>query len=368
MQALAKKRVVVLGGYGEFSRRVAAGIAALPQVECVLGLPPPAADATRLAQSIGVPFMMLDPNDPASLFRLLEGAFAVVNVRGPFTGRDHLTIPAHCAALGVHYIDPADTREYVEDFTRLTREAREHDALLVTGAGTAPAVTSALTEWLIEGFERVDEIHIFVTPGMGDRREIATARSIVGQVAAPLPVKESGRWREEHSWTRPITIRFPSPIGRRRGYLCDLPDLELFAKRFDARTITARAGFAPGALNMTLATLAAMRVRGWVKRLSPMPTLLVRLAAHLIYVGAKASALRVAVTGVRDSVKEEHVAYLIARNDAGTALSAAPILALVRRWVQEGVKQTGAVPCVGMLGFNDLKPEMAPYDIVLVRH
>ncbi len=169
MQTLLKRRVVVLAGYGEFSRRVARSIAALPQAEGVLGLPP-GTRATSFAQSIGVPFMVLDPNDPSSLYRLLEGAFAVVNVQGPFATRQHLSIAARCAAHGVHYVDPADSRDYMNEFVRIARDAREHDALLVTGAAAAPAVTAALAGILASEFDRISEIHVFVTPGLdGDR-------------------------------------------------------------------------------------------------------------------------------------------------------------------------------------------------------
>lgn len=366
MQTPLKRRIVVLGGYGEFSHRVAAGVAALPEVECVLGLPS-AVRATWFASRIGVPFMVLDPNDPSSLFRLLEGAFAVVNVHGPFATREHLTVAARCAALGVHYVDPADSREYLTEFMRLAREAREHNSLLVTGAGAAPAVTTALASWLAGEFDRVNEIHVFLTPGMDDHRELATTRAVLEQVANPMRVKEHGRWREQHWWQRPQTVRFPRPIGRRRGYLCDLPDSESLARRFGARTVTARAGFAPGFLNFTLAVLAFLRRRGWVRRFSPLTAWFVRTVASLSQAHVNAAGIRVAMRGSRRSTEEEHVVALIARDGAGPAISAAPILALVRQWLAQGVKQTGAMTCVDLLSFDDLKPELAGHHIVLVR-
>jgi saccharopine dehydrogenase-like NADP-dependent oxidoreductase len=366
MQTFLKRRIVILGGYGEFSHRVAAGVAALPEAECVLGLPP-GAQATSFASRIGVPFMVLDPNEPSSLYRLLEGTFAVVNVHGPFATREHLTVAARCAALGVHYVDPADSREYLAAFARLAREAREHNALLVTGAGAAPAVTTALAGLLADEFDRVNEIHIFLTPGMDDQRELATARAVLEQAANPVRVKENGRWRKQHWWQHPQTVRFPRPVGRRRGYLCDLPDPELLARQFGARTITARAGFAPGFLNFVLAMLAFLRRRGWVQRLSPMTAWLVRTAARVTRAHVDAAGIRVAMSGNRRSTEEEHVVYLIARDGAGPAIAAAPMLTLVRKWLEQGVQQTGAVTCVDLLRFGDLKPELARHHIVLVR-
>jgi saccharopine dehydrogenase-like NADP-dependent oxidoreductase len=366
MQALLKQRVVVLSGLGAFSRRVATGVAEIPRVECVLGLPP-GPRSMNFASSLGLPFIVLDPNEPASLQRLLEGAFAVVNALGPFQTRDHLAIAARCAALGVHYIDPADNREYMAEFMRLGREAREHGALLVTGAGAAPAVTGALTGLLLsDHFTRINEIHIFVTPGMGDQRELAIARSILAH-SGPLRVKQGGRWREQHWWEQPLTVRFPDPIGRRRGYLCDLPELELFTKHFEARTVTTRAGFAPGMLNRILSGLASMRRNGKANGLSRTATALVRVAARMTSAHANTAAVRVAVQGLRRGVEEEHVVCLVGRDGAGPAIAAAPILALLHKWLDHGVRDDGAVTCVGLLKFEDLKPSLVGHDVVLVR-
>lgn len=359
MQTLLKRRVVVLGGYGEFSRRVATDIAALPAAECILGLPPDA-HATAFASRIGVPFMVLDPNEPATLNRLLDGTFAVVNVHGPFATRAHLLVAERCAALGVHYVDPAESREYIAEFARLAREAREHDALLVTGAGATPAVTSALAGLLAAEFDRVGEIHVFITPGTGDERDLATTRAVLEQ--APSRGKGNGRAAK---WSQ--TLRFPAPVGRRHGFLCDAPDLDLFTKQFGARTITARAGLAPGLLSGLLRVLALMRRRGWIEQLSPFTAGVVRLAAYITSADADSAAIRVAMRGTRAGVEQEHLACLIGRGSAGPAIAAAPIVTLVRRWLERGAHDTGAMSCTGLLSLDDLKPELARHDIVLVR-
>src|ERR1043166_5153581 len=192
----SKHKIVVIGSYGEFTRRVTTDLSAMPQVACVLGLPP-APGATTFAGQLGVPFMVLDPNEPATLQRLLEGAFAVVNLRGPFESREDLAIATRCAAQGVHYIDPADSREYVNEFMRLTKDA--HDSLLVTGAGAAPAVTAALAGTPPRAFTRANEIHVFVTPGMTDQRELASVRSILEHAEKPSRQKERSRARKDAS-------------------------------------------------------------------------------------------------------------------------------------------------------------------------
>jgi saccharopine dehydrogenase-like NADP-dependent oxidoreductase len=312
-----------------------------------------------------LPPVILDPNQPASLQRLLEGAFATVNLRGPFIDRDDLAVAARCAALGVHYIDPAENRLYIAEFARLAREAREHGALLVTGAGATPAITAALTSLIAEHFTRINEIHVFITPGLSDQRELAAARAVLSHTS-PLRVKQGGRWREQHWWEQPQTVRFPDPMGRRRGYLCDLPELELFAKQFGARTVTTRIGFAPGLLNRLLSSVSGVSRNGRAS-LSRRMAMLLRFAARMSSPQANVAAIRIAIQGVRRGTEEEHVLCLVGRNGAGPAIAAAPIVALVRKWREHGVSDAGAVPCIGLLGFEDIKPALMDRDVVLVR-
>jgi hypothetical protein len=124
---------------------------------------------------------------------------------------------------------------------------------------------------------------------------------------------------------------------------------------------------APGLLSKLLALLALLRRRGWIEQLSPFAAALVRVGARLTRAEADAAAIRVAVRGSRNGVEQEHVACLIGRASAGPAMAAAPIVTLVRTWLEQGVRDAGALPCIGLLDFADLKPELARHDIVLVR-
>jgi saccharopine dehydrogenase-like NADP-dependent oxidoreductase len=251
----------------------------------------------------------------------------------------------------------------MNDFLRLAREARERQALLVTGAGAAPAVTAALAGLLAAEFDRVGEINIFLTPGMDDERELATVRAVLERAA---PRARNGG-REARAREKSLVVVLPPPVGRRRGYRCDLPDLELFTKHFGARTVTARAGLAPGLQSALLALYALLRRLGWIERLSPFAALLVRLATVLTRADAVSAAICVSMRGTRRGTEQEHVACLIGRRRDGPAIAAAPIVTLVRQWLERGVHEVGAMASVGLFSLEDLKPELARHDVVLVR-
>jgi hypothetical protein len=59
--------------------------------------------------------------------------------------------------------------------------------------------------------------------------------------------------------------------------------------------------------------------------------------------------------------------FLVARDGNTPAIAAAPAIALVRKWVRQGVSTAGVMSCVGLLDWADVRDELMGYDIVLVR-
>jgi saccharopine dehydrogenase-like NADP-dependent oxidoreductase len=359
------KKILVLGGYGTFGRRISTAIARIPFVECVIGGRRPPPEAAPVAGD-GARTVAVDIHDSAALRRALEGVFAVVNTVGPFQARDY-SVAALCAEMGVHYVDLADARAYVGGIDRLQQRAQQTGCLIVTGASTVPAVSAALVDLLRGEFDRIDEIHTCISPGNKNPRGAATVRAILSYTGSPLRLRDKGRWREARGWGEPETVVFPAPVGRRRVYLCDVPDLDLFPARYGAQTVTFRAGLQLNVFNYGISLLGWMKRHGWIKDLP-------RLAPFLIYVsnafraaGDAAGGMRVLVRGQKHGRETEHAAFLIARDDNGPAIPCSPSVALIRKWVQHGVPQTGATACVDLLTWEDIKAELLDYDIVLVR-
>jgi len=362
---MQKRRILILGEYGAFGRRISLALSRFPFIDCILGVEEKRKPAD-LAREINAEIVPVDLANAASLRRALTGVYAVVNTSGPFLGADFI-IASVCADLGVHYIDPADSREHVAGITRLARSAENSGCLLVSGAGTAPAVSAALADMLTREFDTVSEIHTALVRGRGDQRELAVMRAILGFSGDAIRLKEKGRWREAYGWAQSKKIDFPKPIGRRRGYLCDTPDLDLFPRRYGAQTVTSRVVLPAGSYNLALSIL------GWLKRLDLIQNIprigvpLIRLGGALFDSGKVRGGLRVEMLGLRHEEPTAHTVYLITRDDNGPAIAAAPTIALIKKWVTHGVQQSGALPCVGLLTWDEIKAELMTYDIVLIR-
>ncbi|MDY6945363.1 MAG: saccharopine dehydrogenase NADP-binding domain-containing protein, partial [Pseudomonadota bacterium] len=133
------KTVVVLGGYGNFGRRIVAALAREPGVRVFVG-GRDMKQARAAAQETGgaAEPMHLDAHAPDLARRLRElAASIVIHTAGPFQGQTY-TVPRACIAAGAHYIDLADGRAYVCGIQALDEEARSNQTLIVSGASSVP--------------------------------------------------------------------------------------------------------------------------------------------------------------------------------------------------------------------------------------
>ena len=358
------KRILVLGGQGVLGRRISRAVTAIPSVECIIGGLRPPKDTQFSGANVSC--LVVNANEPASLRRALDGVFAVVNAVGPFQGRDY-TVAETCAGMGAHYVDIADGRAYVEGITRLQRRAQQKECLIVSGASSVPAVSTALVDMLVPEFDHINEIHVSFSPGNKNPLGVATLRAILSYTGVSLRVKEQGRWRYAYGWSESKAVRFPRPVGKRRVYLCDVPDLDIFPARYGAQTVTFRAGLELALFNYGLAILGRMRRWNWIKNLSNWAPGLAATGHLFRSFGGVAGGLQVQVCGRKQGQDIEHTVSLLARDANGPAIECSPAVALIRKWVERGVSDTGAMPCVGLLTWDEIRAELVNHDITLVR-
>src|SRR5262245_56355194 len=119
-------RVLLLGAYGFFGSRIAAGLACNPRVQLVLA-GRDEKKATELAYQLGLTAAnarVLDATDGrlAILLKKLD-IQVLINTAGPFQEQSYGVAQAAIAA-GCHYLDLADGRAFVSGITRLDAAAR----------------------------------------------------------------------------------------------------------------------------------------------------------------------------------------------------------------------------------------------------
>ena len=229
-------RVVVLGATGVFGSRIATRLAHDARFELLLaGRHKASLEALRAA--IGDARVRVHALDTASAdFPAALAALEphlVIHAAGPFQGQDYRVAEA-CIDAGSDYIDLADGRDFVCGFSRLNERARCAGRLLVSGASSVPALSSAAVDALLPRFGRLDAIEHAINPGNRTPRGDATVASILGYCGRPIRV-----WRRKER-TRESTIapaleaatdRFPAvSVGSYPTFQADGPVVEVVLK------------------------------------------------------------------------------------------------------------------------------------------
>lgn len=347
---------VVLGGYGNFGRRVVAALATDGDHRVIVA-GRDLQKARAVAEDIGlsVEAVSLDcrsTNLTAELRRL--DADVVVHTAGPFQGQDYAVAQA-CVDAGAHYVDLADARAFVCGIGALDEAARRSGLLVVSGASSVPALSSAAVDMLRPQFSTIGSIDHGITSG-AKPPGLAAMEGVLGYVGKTFAQWSDGAWRTAYGWQDLRRRTYPEPVGARWLCNCDVPDLELFPRRYaPVRTVKFRAGVAMS-ISMFPTWAASWLVRaGLLASLAPYVPRLRRAAVFIERFGSKASAMHVTLQGL--DLKSQPLSrtwWLIADNNHGPQVPCFPAIALARKLLRGEVDVRGAMPCMGLLTVEEI--------------
>lgn len=347
---------VVLGGYGNFGRLIVAALAA-DRAHRVIVAGRDAQQARVVADAVGPPAepAVLDArstNFAAELRRL--AAKVVVHAAGPFQGQDYV-VPRACIEARAHCVDLADARAYVCGIQAIDEAARSNDVLAVSGASSVPALSSAVVDMLQKQFSKIESIEHGITSG-AKPPGLAAMEGVLGYAGKPIAQWCDGVWRTAYGWQDLARRRYPQPVGARWLANCDVPDLELFPRRYaPVRTVVFRAGVAL-TVSMLSTWAASWLVRAdLMKSLVPHVPRLRRAALAIERFGSKCSGMHVTVRGLdKQSQPATRTWWLLARNNHGPQVPCFPAIALARKLLRGEVQARGAMPCMGLLTVDEI--------------
>jgi hypothetical protein len=365
------REVLILGGYGNFGRRIARALLkhGVPIIIAGRNL----AKAQRLAMTLRealphavVRAVRVDADQPldAPLTRLNPGV--VVNTCGPFQGKDYRVAEA-CIRGRVHYLDLADARSFVPGIATLDAKARAASVSVISGASTVPGLSSAVIEHYRSAFFEISSLKFGISPGQKAERGLATTEGILSYVGRPLaPV--SGDVVPRYGWQDVYRQTYPD-LGGRWMANCDVPDLDLFPERYGIKTIQFSAGMESAALHFGLWLL------GWGIRLGlpfrperHAPTLL--QASHLFdWLGSDAGGMHVLMKGTDTSGKPKVIRWFIeAQRGDGPQIPCVPAIILARKLAAASLVPIGAMACVGLVSLPEYLEELTGFAISTFEH
>jgi hypothetical protein len=358
------RAVTVLGGYGVFGGRIAEALARHPGTRVRIA----GRDArvgANFAHRIGADFRTCMLEDSASLRAALEGSAVVVHAAGPFQGADYRVASA-CLDAGAHYLDLSDGREFVAGIGVLDQAARNRGLLVTSGASSTPAITSAMVRELAPAFAVIDEIHTALSPGNQNPRGASTIAAVLTYLGRKIRCWDGGQWVLRDGWGDAQHRAFPPPVGRRRVHNCDVPELALFPAEFGARTVRFQAGLELSLLNSLLALCRwPAQLLGW--RPERQARTFLNLTLMLFPLGSKNGALAVWVRGRDPAGATVERRLAIVTDSDGPATPSAPAIILARKLLDRPPPRIGAVPCMGLITFDEIVAHLRPLGVWSVR-
>jgi Saccharopine dehydrogenase NADP binding domain len=354
-------RVLVIGGYGFFGRRLverlsrraglhvtAAGRSAQRAREWVERLRPTALAALDSAE------VDTRSHDLAGQLGALA-PHVVIDAAGPFQGQGYAVARA-CIAAGAHCIDLADARAFVAGIGCLDGAAAAAGVAVISGASSVPALSSAAADHLALGLAQVDRIDIGISPGNRTERGLSTVQGVLAGCGQPLPSPPPARC---FGWSGSRRYVYPAPVGSRLLSPCDVPDLELLPPRYAGRpAVTFGAGLELPLLHRAMNVMALLTRWGIVADWSVHATALKRLADGFKGMGSDAGAMHVTVSGrTAQGLSQTRGWVLLATAGDGPYVPTLAAAALVRKLQRGELPFIGARPCIGVLSLDNFVRE-----------
>lgn len=355
-------KVLILGGYGNFGKRIAAALIRHGVPVIIAGRSREKAEA--LAHTFDSTLAAAAAFDvtrelPAQLTALRPAV--VVNTCGPFQTSNY-DVARTCIAHGVHYIDLADGRDFVTGITSLNEEAKQQGVTVISGASTVPGLSSAVIGHYRHEFSEIDSLIYGISPGQQAERGLATTQGILTYVGKPLK-PFAGTTKSIYGWQDVYRQEYPE-LGKRWMANCDIPDLDLLPTHYNIRSIRFSAGLELGFMHLGLWMLS------WLVRLG-LPLHLPRHAATLLAIsnwfnrfGTEYGGMHVILRGKGNNGHPHHRQwFIIAKNGDGPQIPCVPVIVLAKRLAGGEQLKAGAYPCVGLISLEEYMVELKEFNI-----
>jgi NAD(P)-dependent dehydrogenase (short-subunit alcohol dehydrogenase family) len=365
----SRYRVLIVGGYGTFGRRIAKALSKDARFELLIG-----------GRSLEKAQVLCNALDDAALSRPLRvdvgnaQAFAallaaenpalVIHTSGPFQRQDYAVAKA-CIAAGVHYVDLADARDFVCGFSMLNDEALERGVLALAGASSVPALSSAVVDHFLPEFSKLEVIDFGINPGNQTPRGLATVSSILSYCGKPFTRWQQGAWQQAYGWQTLHAERYPEPVGRRWFSNCDIPDLQLFPARYPTvQSVIFRAGLELPFLHFGTWLLSWLSRCGAVRNWSDYAPALKTASEWFVRWGSTRGGMHVALKGLDHAGHPcERKWYILADDGDGPQIPCTAAALIAKKLARGDIGLRGAMPCVGLFTLREFMEELDGYAV-----
>lgn len=345
-------QVLILGGYGNFGKRIAESLVKERIPVIIAGRDQKRAAACCAALSAEwASYSVFDIKNNLKQHLDKFKPAVVINTCGPFQGSD-LSVAEQCIACGVHYIDLADGREFVNRITVLDQQAKDKHVTVISGASTVPCLSSAVIEHYRPQFSAIEFLKYGISPGQQAERGLATTRGIMTYIGKPLK-PFPGIAPVVYGWQDIYRQRYPE-IGSRWMANCDIPDLDLFPQHYGIRKIQFSAGLELSLPHIGLWLLSWLVRAGAPIDLPKLASPLLAMSNRLNTFGSADGGMHMIFQGKdQQGLSLTRKWFILARDGDGPYIPTVPAVILAGKLVNGQLQKTGAYPCMGIVTLDE---------------
>ncbi len=361
-----KKRILIIGGYGNFGSYITRTLARESFIQIIIG-GRSIEKASALVDEIvaenkpEITAININENLVSSLAALK--ADIVIHASGPYQTQDFHVAEA-CIAQGCHYIDLSDGRDFVGGISKLDQKAKTRGVMVVSGASSVPCLTSALVDHYIQKFKILEKLDYGITTAQKANRGLATTAAILSYTGRKFKTIIDGEMKEIVGWQNLHARKYPE-LGWRLLGNCDVPDLALFPDRYpELKNIRFFAGLEVPFIHLGLwfiSWLVRLRIVG---KLEKHAQLLLRISNLFDFIGSNNSAFHMQLTGKDQKGNEKNIIFdLIASSGDGPYIPCMPAIIMAQKLVNDEIIEWGASPCMGFITLEEYLGALESLDI-----
>ncbi|VAW75754.1 Putative transmembrane protein [hydrothermal vent metagenome] len=360
------KRVLIIGGYGNFGRYISATLASEPDITIIIaGRNPHKAEAlARTLDARNIPeTAKLDIQDDLSAPFKQIAPDIVIHTSGPYQSQGY-EVALACIAQGCHYIDLADAREFVSNIQSLDQAAKDRGVLLCSGASSVPSLTGAIIDAYIGEFNTLESIDYAIASAQLTNQGLATTAAVLSYAGKSFKTLIDGQMTDVYGWQGLRLCQFWKLNTRMLGN-CNVPDLEIFPKRYPSlKTIRFQAGIELKIQHLGLVLLSWLVRLKILTSVQPLAPYLLKISRAFDIFGKDDSGFYMTLSGLDDAGHAKNICFEIAAHKGdGLYIPSFPSILMAKKLARGEVTATGAQACVGFITLSEYLAALEGLDI-----
>lgn len=280
-------------------------------------------------------------------------ASMVINCAGPFGDYDY-SLPRFCAEYGLVYMDTALDRNYICDIYQLDELAKQHQAVIISGCGLLPSLTTTIIDEMGKKFDNIEKIEIAFHAESKNGLGSATVRTLLAKLGKPYTCIEHGKVAQQYVGQKIHRRYFGDSFGYKWQSNFDAPELGLIPKRFPGlNTMSAYIGTTPKYVDWFFWMMSWFVRWNILSTWRKLPTFIFDKVLANKYGKGGREALVVRLTGTGETIQPLKVVWsLIAEKGEGCYLSAITAGIIARKVINTKFHY-GAYPCINLFTLQE---------------